>query len=112
MLLLVLSSQIRTWRDRYEQTLEKLKPLQEALMVGGAIDINNVRELVSRFQNLQNAERELSKLKAENSDLARQSELFKSLGLISDEKMRNVASAVKRASEIDKGPPGAAKARA
>jgi hypothetical protein len=112
LLLLVLSSQIRTWRDRYEQTLEKLKPLQEALMVGGAIDINNVQELVSRFQNLQDAERELSKLKAENSDLIRQSELFKSLGLISDEKMRNVASAIKRASEIDPNDPPALLKRA
>src|ERR1700682_4071453 len=88
LLLLVLGSQIRTWRDRYEQlgqTLEELKPLQEALMVGGAIDINSVQELVSRFQNLQNSDRELSKLKAENADLAKQSELFKSLGLASDE---------------------------
>src|SRR5882762_8177376 len=68
LLLLVLGSQIRTWRDRYEQldqTLEVLKPLQEALMTGGAIDINNVQELVSRFQKLQNAEQDLSKLKAE-----------------------------------------------
>src|SRR5258708_17364337 len=112
LLLLVLSSQIRTWRDRYEQTLEKLKPLQEALMVGGAIDINNVQELVSRFQNLQDAERELSKLKAENRDLTRQSELFKSLWLISDEKMRNVASVVKRASEIDPNDPPALLKRA
>jgi hypothetical protein len=115
LLLLVLSSQIRTWRDRYEQlgqTLEELKPLQEALMVGGAVDINNVQELVSRFQNLQNAERQLSKLKAENADLTKQSELFKSLGLASDDKLRNVASAVKRASEIDPSDPPALLKRA
>jgi hypothetical protein len=115
LLLLVLGSQIRTWRDRYEQldqTLEELKPLQEALMVGGAIDINNVQELVSRFQSLQNAERELSKLKTENADLAKQSELFKSLGLASDDKLRNIASAVKRASEIDPNDPPALLKRA
>jgi hypothetical protein len=115
LLLLVLSSQIRTWRDRYEQlgqTLEELKPLQEALMVGGAIDINNVQELVSRFQNLQVAERELSKLKAENADLAKQSELFKSLGLASDDKLRNVESVVKRASQIDPNDPPAVLKRA
>jgi hypothetical protein len=115
LLLLVLGSQIRTWRERYEQldqTVEELKPLQEALMVGGAVDINNVQELVSRFQRLQNAERELSKLKAENADLAKQSELFKSLGLASDEKLRSVASVVKRAAEIDPNDPPAMLKRA
>jgi hypothetical protein len=115
LLLLVLSSQISTWRDRYEQlgnTLEDLRPLQEALMAGGASEINNVQELVARFQNLQNADRELSKLKAENADLAGQSELFKSLGLASDEKRRNVASAIKRASEIDPNDPPAVLKRA
>jgi hypothetical protein len=110
LLLLVLGSQISTWRDRYEQlgqTLDELKPLQEALMAGGAIDINNVQELVSRFRKLQNAEQELAKLKADNADLARQSELLKSLGLASEDKMRDVANAVKRASEIDPNDPPA-----
>jgi hypothetical protein len=115
LLLLVLGSQIRTWRDRYEQldqTLEDFKPLQEALVSGGATDINNMQELVSRFQRMQNSEREISKLKAENADLAKQSELVKSLGLVSDEKLRNVASAIKRASEIDPNDPPALLKRA
>jgi len=109
LLLLVLGSQISTWRDRYEklgETLEELKPLQEALMVGGAVDINNVQELIARFRDLRNAEQEISKLKTENAELGRQSELLKSLGLASDDKLRAVAGAVKRASEIDpKDPP-------
>jgi hypothetical protein len=115
LLLLVLGSQIRFWRDRYEQlsqTLEELKPLQEALMAGGAIDISNVQELVTRFRSLQRAEQELSKLKTENADLAKQSELFKSLGLNSDDKLRSVASVVKRATEIDPNDPPALLRRA
>jgi hypothetical protein len=115
LLLLVLGSQISTWRDRYEQlgeTLEDLKPLQEALMAGGAIDIDNVQELVSRFRKLKNAEQELSKLKTENAELGRQSELLKSLGLASDDRLRAVASVVKRASEIDPSDPPALLKRA
>jgi cell division protein FtsB len=115
LLLLVLGSQIRTWRDRYEQldqSLEEIKPLQQALMDGGAVDVNGVHELVARLQNLQKTEQELSKLKTENADLAKQSELLKSLGLGSDDKLRNVAGAVKRASEIDPNDPPALLKRA
>ena len=115
LLLLVLSSQIKTWRDRYEQldgTLEELKPLQEAVTAGGALDVKNVQELVTRFQNLQNSEREISRLKAENADLAKQSELVKSLGGVSDSKLRDVTSAIKRAAEIDPNDPPAALKRA
>src|ERR1700730_12622639 len=88
LLLLVLGSQIRTWRDRYEQldqSLEEIRPLQQALVDGGAVDINGVDELVACMQNLQQTEQELSKLKTENADLAKQSELLKSLGLGSDD---------------------------
>jgi hypothetical protein len=62
LLLLVLGSQIRNLRaladatllrnEQLEQGLEQLKPLQEALMVGGAVDITDVQKLVLRFQNL------------------------------------------------------------
>lgn len=115
LLLLVLSSQVQTWRDRYEvlgQTLEGLKPLQEALVAGGAIDVNNLQELVARFQSLQNSEKEIAKLKAENANLTKQSELVKSLGGVSDDKLRDVANAVKRASEIDPNDPPAVLKRA
>jgi hypothetical protein len=115
LLLLVLGSQIRTWRDRYEQldqTLEEIKPLQQALMDGGVVNINGVHELVARLQALQKAEQELSRLKAENADLSKRSELLKSLGLGSDDKLRNVASVVKRASEIDPNDPPALLKRA
>jgi hypothetical protein len=111
----VLSSQIKTWRDRYElldQTVGELKPLQEALMAGGAKGVNNVQELVARFQALQNSEKELSRLKTENADLAKESELVKSLGGVSDEKLRDVTSAIKRASEIDPSDPPAVLKRA
>src|ERR1700722_14550328 len=72
LLLLVLGSQIRIWRDRYEQldqSLEEIRPLQKALIDGGAVNINSVQELVVRLQNLQKTEQELSKLKAENNAL-------------------------------------------
>jgi hypothetical protein len=122
LLLLVLGSQIRHWHDladaaqlRYEQlgqSMEELKPLQEALSRGGAADINSVQELITRFQNLQNAERELSALKKENDSLSTQSELVKSFGLVSDDKIRAVTSAVKRAREIDPSDPPALLKRA
>jgi hypothetical protein len=51
-------------------------------------------------------------LKAENADLSKRSELLKSLGLGSDDKLRNVASVVKRASEIDPNDPPALLKRA
>jgi hypothetical protein len=114
-LLLVLGSQISKWRDRYEQldeTLEELKPLQEALAASGAADVNNVQDLILRFRNLRNAEQVISKLKAENADLAARSELANSLGLSSDEKRRAVASIIKRASEIDPNDPPAVLKRA
>jgi hypothetical protein len=115
LLLLVLSSQIKTWRDRYElldQTMNELKPLQEALTAGGADDVDSVQALVARFQTLQNSEREISRLKAENADLTKQSELVKSLGAVSDEKLRDATSAIKRASEIDPNDPPAVLKRA
>ena len=82
------------------------------MTVGGAIDVKNVQELVTRFQNLQNSEREISRLKAENADLAKQSELVKSLGGASDSKLRDVTSAIKRAAGIDPSDPPAALKRA
>jgi hypothetical protein len=122
LLLLVLGGQIRHWHDladaaqlRYEelgQSLEQLKPLQEALMLGGAVDITGVQRLVLRFQNLQKAEQELSQLKIQSATLTQQSELFKSLGLASDDKLRTVAATVKRASEIDPNDPPALLKRA
>jgi hypothetical protein len=115
LLLLVLGSQISTWRDRYEQlgeTLEELKPLQEALIAGGAVDVNNVQELISRFRSLRHSEQEISKLTAENAELTARSELFKSLGLSSDDKRHTVASVVKRATEIDPNDPPAVLKRA
>jgi hypothetical protein len=115
LLLLVLSSQIKTWRDRYElldQTMNELKPLQEAVTAGGADDVDSVQALVVRFQALQNSEREISRLKTENAGLAKQSELVKSLGAVSDEKLRDATSAIKRAAEIDPSDPPAVLKRA
>jgi hypothetical protein len=86
--------------------------LQKALIDGGAVNINSVQELVVRLQNLQKTEQELSKLKAENNALGKQSELLKSLDLVSEEKLRTVASVVKRASEIDPNDPPALLKRA
>jgi hypothetical protein len=93
-----------SWREKI--------PDPQAALAMRSIDINNVQELVSRFRKLQSAEQDLSKLKAENADLAKKSELLKSLDLASDEKMHNFASAVKRASEIDPNDPPALLKRA
>jgi hypothetical protein len=112
LLLLVLGSQIQTWRDRYEllgQGLEEIKPLQKALVDSGGASL---QELVFRLQNLQRTEQELLKLKAENSALNKQSELLKSLDLVTEEKLRTMASVVKHASEIDPNDPPALLKRA
>jgi cell division protein FtsB len=98
--------------------LLKVRGIDTDLVAGGAVVLmvvygfNGVHELVARLQNLQKTEQELSKLKAANADLAKQSVLLKSLGLGSDDKLRNVASAVKRASEIDPNDPPALLKRA
>jgi hypothetical protein len=115
LLLLVLSSQIETWRDRYEllsQSMDELKPLQEALTAGGATDVNSVQELIARFRVLQNSDKEIAKLKVENANLAKESELVRSLGAVSNEKLLDAASAIKRASEIDPSDPPAVLKRA
>lgn len=110
LLLLVLGSQVRSWRDRYEalgQTLEELKPLQEALAAGGAADITNVQELVARFQALQTTEKEVVRLRSENADLLKQSKLTESMRLISAGKENQIIEVLKRASEIDPNDPPA-----
>lgn len=116
LLLLALASQLRRWQalaeaaqQRYEnlsRNLDELKPLQEALIVGGAIDITTVQELVRRFQQLNDVERDLSKLKRENAVLVERSTLVKSLGPDADDKLRVAVGAMQRAAEIDpKDPP-------
>jgi hypothetical protein len=122
LLLLAMASQLQhsrfiadTAQRRYDdlsRNLDQLKPLQEALMVGGAIDITDVQKLVLRFQQLDTIERELSKLKEENAGLVQQSELIKSLGLNAEEKLRAMAGAMRRAAEIDPNDPPALLKRA
>lgn len=110
LLLLVLGSQIHTWRERYEtleQTLDQLKPLQAALSSGGVSDVRNVQELVERFKALQASEKEISRLRSENAELSKQSELTKSLQLVSKDKIPQIADVLKRASEIDPNDPPA-----
>ena len=122
LLLLALASQLQrsralvdTAQQRYDdlsRNLDQLKPLQEALMLGGAIDITSVQKLVDRFQQINEIEREVSKLKEEKSVLTQQSALVKSLGLNADEKLRAVAGAMQRAAEIDPNDPPALLKRA
>ncbi|MCP9629469.1 hypothetical protein NML43_20455 [Rhodopseudomonas palustris] len=122
LLLLLLVSQVRHFKAKAESALEAktsleaslegLKPLQLALILGGAPDIANVQLLVAKFQNLQKVEQELAVLKAENVQLAQQSELFKSLSLASDDNRRAMADAAKRAAEIDPNDPPAILKRA
>jgi hypothetical protein len=122
LLLLAMASQLRRSQSladiaqqRYQdlsRSLDQIKPIQEALMAGGAIDITNVQKLVLRFQQLSEVERELAKLKEENVALMQQSSLVKSLGLNADEKLRAVAGAMQRAAEIDPNDPPALLKRA
>ena len=110
LLILVLGSQIRSWRERYEtldQTLDQLKPLQETLASSGVTDIRNVQELVTKFQALQASEKEISRLRLENAELSKQSELTKSLQLIPKVGMPQIAEVIKRASEVDPNDPPA-----
>jgi len=93
-------------------TLAELKPLQQALVLGGAPDVNSVQQLIARFQNLQKLEQELAAVRAQNTELMKQSELFKSLGLTSDEKLSSVATTVRRAAEVDPNDPPAILKRA
>ncbi len=110
LLLLVLGSQICTWRERYEslgQTLDQLKPLQESLASGGVSDVQNVQELVTKFQALQASEKEIERLRSENAELSKQSELAKSLRLVSKDGVPQIADVLKRAYEIDPTDPPA-----
>ena len=110
LLILVMASQIRTWRERYEslgQTLEELKPMQVALESGGVSDVRNVQELIAKFQAMQASEKEMARLKSENVELAKQSELTNSLRLMSKDRVPQIAEVLKRASEIDPNDPPA-----
>lgn len=115
LLLLLLVNKVQQSRERAERAeqgkeqvsaaLAELKPLQQALMLGGARDVNSVQQLIVRFQNLQKLEQELAAARLENAELTKQSELFKSFGLASDEKLSSVATAIRRAAEIDPNDP-------
>ncbi|UFZ03135.1 hypothetical protein LQG66_28425 [Bradyrhizobium ontarionense] len=112
LLLLTLAAELKDWQDRANTAEEQLKPLQEALYSGGAVDIAGVQQLVERFKRLQDVEAEAKTLKEKNSELTEQSQLFKSLGLDTSQTLRSVASAVKQASEIDPNDPPALLKRA
>lgn len=110
-LLLALASQLQHSRalaveaerryDDISRSLDQLTALQEALMVGGAIDLTSVQTLVLRFQQIVETENALSKLREENAALIQQASLVKSLGPNSEEKLRAVAGTMQRAAEID-----------
>lgn len=115
LLLLALGAEIKEWQDKAHQAetgLEQLRPLQEALVANGATDIAGVRELVERFQRVQQAEAEAARLKEQNDKLAEETKLIKSLGLDKPEATATLSSAVKRASQIDPNDPPAVLKRA
>jgi hypothetical protein len=115
LLLLALASQLKHWQalaTDAQNGLEQLKPLQEALMVGGAIDITSVRQLVLRFQHMQDVEKEAAVLKEKNQAFLQQAELLKSVGLETPEKLRSMTETMRRASQIDPNDPPALLKRA
>lgn len=110
LLLLTLAAQLRQLQARAAKAdadLEQIKPLQEALMTGGAIDITNVQQLVSRFQHLRELEQEVATLR-ERQDLANeQSALLKAAGIDSPEKLRTLGEALKLAFKVNPADPPA-----
>ena len=115
LLLLTLVYQLDYWQTRTtdaETALEQLKPLQEALLREGAVDITSVQQLVLRFQRLQELEREAAELKEQNGSLGQLSELLKSAGFETPEKLRALAATIQRASQIDPNDPPALLKRA
>lgn len=110
LLLLTLAAQLQQWQARAAEAsagLEQIKPLQEALLAAGAIDITSVQHLVSRFQHLQQVEGELAALRDQNGSLAQQSELLKSAGIDTAERLRSLTEALQRASQINPNDPPA-----
>ncbi|MET4749209.1 hypothetical protein [Bradyrhizobium sp. RT11b] len=110
LLLLTLAAQLKQVQARATKAdadLEQIKPLQEALMTGGAIDITSVQQLVSRFQHLRELEQEVATLK-EREDLAtQQSELLKSSGIDSPDKLRALGEALRQAFSVNPNDPPA-----
>lgn len=110
LLLLALATQLKHAQESAAKaiaSLEQIKPLQEALMAGGAIDITSVQQLVLRFQHLQEVEKELVALKEQNGSLAQQSELLKAVGIETPEKLHSLTEALQRASQINPNDPPA-----
>jgi hypothetical protein len=115
LLLLTLAAEISEWQgkaNKAEQDLQQLKPLQQALYSGGALDIGNVKKLVERFQRLQELETEAKTLKEKNDALLEQSKLFTSLGLEKLDALHGLTNAVQEAAQIDPNDPPAALKRA
>src|SRR5262245_48588081 len=84
LLLLALASQLRSLRSQAEEAqrgLEELRPLQQAMMSAGAIDITSVQKLADRVRQVDRLENEVSALKQQAETFSHQSELLKSTGL-------------------------------
>jgi hypothetical protein len=115
LLMLALASQLQYWKDKaYEAAdgLERLKPLQERLLAGGATGVTSVAELVTRFHRLEEIEKENTALKAQNESLLARTELLKSLGIEKAESVRSLTSALQRAAQFDPNDPPALLKRA
>jgi hypothetical protein len=110
LLMLALAAQLKHWQAaalEAQTGLEQLRPLQEALLLGGALDVTSVQKLVARFQRMQDVEKEAAALKEQNAAFTQQTELLKSAGLETSEKLRAVSMAMQRASQIDPNDPPA-----
>ncbi|WP_315758828.1 hypothetical protein [Bradyrhizobium sp. SZCCHNRI2007] len=103
LLLLTLTAELKIWQDRANAAEEQLKPLQQVLYEGGAVDITGVQQLVERFKLLPDLEAEKTALKGEAAKRAEKSELFKSLGLDSAQTLHSFSTA--QASEIGPNDP-------
>lgn len=96
---------------RAEETPERAQAWS-ILLAAGAIDITGVQSLAARFQRLQAMEVENAQLKEDNANLKQTSELAKSLGLESSAKLKTLALAMSRASQLDPNDPPALLKRA
>lgn len=115
LLMLAMASQIKHWRGAAVEAqlgLKQLQPLQDALLVGGAVDITSVQKLVLRFHQLTDLEKQAAALKQQNEALLQQSELLRSLGLESRDKQRDLTIAVQKAAQINPSDPPALLKRA
>lgn len=121
LLLLALGSQMEFWRNKAESAehanirlsaaIANLQSIQLALAANGS-DVRTADELVQRLARVQQLESSIAELSAENSALKSQARLVTSLGANAQEKLKDIAGVIERATQIDPEDPPALLKRA